>query len=302
MDKIKIGIPRSIVYYYYKDLWHYFFKKLGVEVIVSPKTNKKIVHDGINYTNDEMCLSLKIYMGHINYLKDKCDYILVPRIQNYGVDNQTCTNFWGLYDLVKNIFNVKILNYNIVYSNLKTEKKAFIKLGQTLGFSKEESKKAYIYAKTMEAKEKKKRIHRNYQKLNSAKLKVLLISHPYNIFDEYIGMPILNYLDKLNVEWINALDFENSLTCKLSKLLSRSIYWKFSKELIGAIKLVEHKIDGIIFISSFPCGPDSLVNDLVIRKIDLPYLNIVVDDFDSMAGIETRLESFVDILEQKAKI
>ena len=148
---------------------------------------------------------LKIYMGHINYLKDKCDYILVPRIQNYGVDNQTCTNFWGLYDLVKNIFNVKILNYNIAYSNLKTEKKAFINQDKTLGFSKEESKKLIFMLKQWKPKRKKKKNTQKLSKIKQCKIKVLLISHPYNIFDEYIGMPILNYLDKLNVEWINAL-------------------------------------------------------------------------------------------------
>ena len=38
-----------------------------------------------------MCLSLKNYIGHVAYLKDKCDYILIPRIDNYGIENQTCT-------------------------------------------------------------------------------------------------------------------------------------------------------------------------------------------------------------------
>lgn len=297
MDKVKIGIPRGIFYYYYNDLWQYFFDKLGVETVISSPTNKRIMNDGLNYTSDEMCLALKIYMGHINYLKDKCDYILVPRIENYGVNNQVCTNFFSLYDLVKNIFNVKILNYNVVYSKFVTEKKAFIKMGEKLGFSKAISKKAYIYAKAMSEKEKKRRIHKNLQKLSSSKLKVLVVSHPYNLFDEYIGKPILKLLQKLNVEWINAYDFDDVVTNKLSRNFSRNLYWKYSKELIGAIKFVENKVDGIVFVSSFSCGPDSLVNELVMRKIELPYLNLVVDDLDSLAGIETRLESFIDILE-----
>jgi predicted nucleotide-binding protein (sugar kinase/HSP70/actin superfamily) len=31
----------------------------------------------------------------------------------------------------------------------------------------------------------------------------------------------------------------------------------------------------------------------------LPYLNIIIDDLNSLAGIETRIESFIDIIEQK---
>lgn len=297
MDKIKVGIPRSIPYYYYKNLWIYFFEKLNIDIIESPQTNKKIIDDGLKFANDEMCLSLKIYMGHINYLKDKCDYILIPRIDNYGIENQTCTNFLSLYDLIKNIFNVNILNYNIAYTKRETEKKAFIKIGKRLGKTKEESKKAYMYAKAMDDKERKKRIHQNMQKLLSSKLKILIVSHPYNLYDEYVGTPILKCLEKLKVETISASDFDPQKTNKLSNMLSKDIYWKYNKELIGAIKLVEDKIDGVIFVSSFPCGPDSLVNDLVVKKIKIPYLNLVIDDLDSLAGIETRLESFIDIIE-----
>lgn len=297
MDKIKIGIPRSIPYYYFDTKWTYYFEKLNIEVIESPKTNKKIINDGLNYTNDEMCLSLKIYMGHVNYLKDKCDYILIPRIENYGVADQTCTNFLSLYDLVKNTFEVNVLNYNVALSKRETEEKGFIKIGKRLGKKSSECRKAYIYAKVMSEKDKKTKNLTNLRKLSSSKLKILMVGHPYNIEDEYVGVPILKTLEKLNIEWINAYDFDSKITNKLSSKLSKDIYWKYSKELIGAIKFVENKIDGIIFVSSFPCGPDSLVNDLVIRKINLPYLNLVIDDLDSLAGVETRLESFVDIIE-----
>ena len=46
MDKIKIGIPRSMYYYYYKDLWINLLKQLGFEIIISPKTNKQIMNLG----------------------------------------------------------------------------------------------------------------------------------------------------------------------------------------------------------------------------------------------------------------
>lgn len=43
---------------------------------------------------------------------------------------------------------------------------------------------------------------------------------------------------------------------------------------------------------------DSLANELVMRKINKPYLNLVIDDLDASGGINTRIESFVDIIEQ----
>ena len=111
-------------------------------------------------------------------------------------------------------------------------------------------------------------------------------------------MPIIKCLEKYNVDMIYADKFDASVTRKLAKKLSKNLYWKFSKELIGAIKLIEGQINGIIFISSFPCGPDSLVNELVMRKIKVPHLNLIIDDVEALIGIETRIESFIDILKQ----
>ena len=36
-----------------------------------------------------------------------------------------------------------------------------------------------------------------------------------------------------------------------------------------------------------------------MRKIHLPHLNLVIDDMDATAGIETRIESFMDMLYER---
>ena len=59
--------------------------KLGINYVVSPETNRDIKNLGFKYSTDEMCLSMKIYIGHVAYLSRECDYILVPRIDNFGI-------------------------------------------------------------------------------------------------------------------------------------------------------------------------------------------------------------------------
>ena len=81
-----------------------------------------------------------------------------------------------------------------------------------------------------------------------------------------------------------------------SKKYSKELYFKYSKESISSISKCIDKIDGIIFLSSFPCGIDSLVNELVMRKLEKPYINIIIDDNSVSGGIETRIESFVDVI------
>lgn len=299
MDKITVGIPRSLFYYYYGKKWIYYLECLNIDYIISPKTNKEIIQMGEDIANDEMCLSFKTYLGHIAYLDDKCDYILVPRIDNFGLTNQTCTNFLSAFDIVNNLFGTKILNYNINEQNNEDERLGFYKMGKILRKSKKECTKAYNLAIKKEYNYNYANERLNLKKLDSSKLKILLVGHPYNIYDNCIGMPIIKYLEHLDCEIIYCNKINSKKTDLLSYYYSKNLYWKYSKENIGAIKLCENRIDGVVFITTFPCGLDSLVNELVMRKLELPYLNLVLDSLTANAGIETRLESFIDILLQR---
>ena len=298
MDKILVGLPRGLYYYYFEYFYKSFFKHLNIDLIISPPTNKEIIEVGSKLASDEMCLSLKIFLGHVSYLKDKCTYLLIPRIDNYGLFNQTCTNFLALYDIVNSIFKMNILDYNIDLRNKDDELCGLISLSKKLGKSKLDIIKAYYKAKEDEKKYLNYIYKINYEHLKSKKIKILLVGHNYNLYDAYVGRPLIKYLNSLNVTTILSSEFNPLETTKLSQEYSPSLYFKYSKESIGSIEIAQSNIKGIIFLSAFPCGLDSLVNELLLRKLKIPMLNLVIDDMDGFEGIKTRLESFVDILEQ----
>ena len=73
--------------------------------------------------------------------------------------------------------------------------------------------------------------------------------------------------------------------------------WEVNREIFGAVQLCRDRVDGIILCTAFPCGPDSMTNDMLVRLVrDVPVLTIILDNQSGSAGLETRLESFVDIL------
>ena len=82
---MKIGIPKALYYYRYGALWAAFFRALGCEVVLSPDTNKDFLTQGSKLSIDEGCLSLKIYLGHVQWLLDRCDLVFVPRVANFGL-------------------------------------------------------------------------------------------------------------------------------------------------------------------------------------------------------------------------
>ena len=301
MKKIRIGIPKAFLYYRYKIFWKYFFKGLSCETVISEDTTKETIENGKKYSIDEACLSSKIYLGHVYSLIDKCDYIFVPRVENYGKEEKVCIKFNGIFDIVKNLFpEENILDINIEKTKQKNIFLNYLKLGLKLNKNPFKVIKSYIVAVNRQKIYNKDRLKKQNEKLNNNKIKILLVAHPYNIYDNFIGTPIIKKLKKMNIELIYADVLNNKIAKQFAKKLSPTLYWTYSKELIGAIPYYQHSVDGIIFLTTFPCGPDSLVNELMIRKIKhIPTINILIDELTALTGIETRLESFIDIIKER---
>ena len=294
---MKVGIPRSLLYYHYGDLWDMFFKELGCEVVYSPKTTKSIVEQGKKHIVDESCLSMKIHMGHVDYLSGKCDCILVPYIDRYSKVDSLCANFYGIYDLARTIFPDPIIHFHIDEKRSDV-RKAYVEMAEELGFSKVEAGVAYDKAKSSANHSMEKAVKENKDRLkNSEKIKILLVGHLYNVYDDFVGNPIVSYLKKNNVDVIFAhLNDADPLSYRN---ISKSLYWKYNKNLLNGLVEYEAHVDGVIMLTTFPCGPDSLVNELSIGKATKPTIQLIVDELNSGTGLETRLESFVDILEQR---
>ena len=72
-------------------------------------------------------------------------------------------------------------------------------------------------------------------------------------------------------------------------------------EIIASISHYQEHVDGIILITSFPCGPDSLSNEMILRNVNIPITNLIIDEASSDTGLLTRIESFIDILEERRK-
>lgn len=302
MNKITIGIPKALLYYKYSELWTSFFEELGCEIIVSPNTSKKILEDGIKFSLDESCMAMKIYMGHVYYLIDKCDYILVPRLKCIKKHEKLCTNFSALYDLVNNIFDKKLINYNVDVEHKEDELYAFVTMGLSLGFSYRKIVSAYHIAKEKEKMLKEREISKQKSIIASSnKIKILLAGHPYNLHDEFIGKQIERVLEKNNIEIIYSDKYNTKYLEQEVKKISPKNYWTYNREIIGAISHYQELVDGIILITSFPCGPDSLSNEMILRNVKIPITNLIIDEANSDTGLLTRIESFIDILEERRK-
>ena len=295
-----IGIPRAMLYYRYGELWTHFFQLLGISTVLSPPGSRGILEAGTILAPDEGCLSVKMFMGHADWLIGKCERVFIPRYSNDGYTGQFCTRYEALYDQTRNIFRAsgqRFITCNIDAQNGSPEPRAFERFGAELGFSVRESHRAWREASKVLDRQKKEEEQQQKKLAEKAGMKILLAGHRYILADPYFGKPILDFLDAAGVITLRADALDPDTARKASARFSPTCRWITSEEIIGGILTWKEKADGIILVSAFPCGPDSMTNELLIRRIrDLPVLTLILDAQSGVAGLETRMESFLDII------
>lgn len=259
MKNITIGIPRGLLYYKYKHLWAAFFKELGVNILISPYTDKSIIESITNEVPKEYCLPLKIYFGHVKYLLDKTDYILVHRIDK----KDCCYYFNSLHDIIHNKYNIKILDFNIDKKN--NEEEAFIRMGHALGFGRQISQNAYKIAKKQDYKYKKINYLLQKNKLKKKSNKLLIVSNDYIYNDEYIKTNIINLKNMKNIDFIYSDIINPDKNAKVElddfKNLNKKIYiipnYCFKKNI---------NLNNKFIINLCEKNIDSIINDYVYDK------------------------------------
>jgi len=331
-----VGIPRALVYYYYYPQWKTFFEDLGFKVVVSDKTSKRIVDLGVKITLNDACIPIKLVHGHIlDLMEKKVDALFVPRLVSLDSDATLCPKFLGLPDMVRSKMDKLPVYIDERLDNRRrgyTEEKFYIQVGNKLGKTKSESLAAFRHSKqvfedyrklltsglnafeAMEILDKGKNIEeavKEQQKKNTleisetGKLHFAVIGYVYLIYDDFVNANLLKKLDQLGAvpHLFDQLP-EEGIAAQAEKM-PRELFWMFSNRVVkGAFHyLSEDKIDGIIHVSAFGCGPDAMTTKLIEIQAKyhttIPYMRILVDEHTGEAGLMTRLESFTDMIRRK---
>ncbi len=327
--KIKVGIPRALHFYRYFPFWKKLLEELDVELVLSPPTNRKIVEEGVTHGFGELCIPVKIYYGHIlKLIKENpdLDYVFVPRYVAEVKESYFCPKFLSLPDIIKILPGVpKILNFEVNVKEFPIATSA-IAMGKELGKTQNQALNAYKEAQIYFDEYHKslrdgapvnhalRLVERNKpftlpKRKQKGDLKFLLLGHAYNIFDTFIN---LEFQKKLKDQGVEVLTMENlpKSIFKDPVVINKRLrnYWRHEEEIMAAIRYFlikgREEIDGVIFLISFACGPDSLISELIMRDmkvVGLPFLEITMDEHSGEAGMITRIEAFVEMGRRKKK-
>ena len=321
--KLKIGFPRALFYYLYFPFWHTFFTELGFEVVCSDPTNKLSLDLGVQETVNDACLPIKIYHGHVAELKDKIDVLFLPRMVSVRkLDSEVfCPKFLGLPDMIRNSIEglPKIIDDKVdlnrgfyplrrlcsriahqldkrgwavevaFFRANKAQKKFSAHLAQ--GISAQEA----IDAVTLGIEPKKTNVV-------EPDVHLAILGYPYLIYDQFVNVGLLEKLAQMGIKaWTTEMVPPERLEAQ-AKNLPKNLFWHFSNRTMRATfyYLKEQKVDGIVHVTAFGCGPDAMVDKLMELEAKghqrTPFITLSLDEHTGEAGVLTRIEAFVDML------
>lgn len=339
MRNQSVGVPRGLYYWKYGPLWISFLKNLGYNVIISPKTTVKIVERGSTAAQSELCIPMKIFFGHILKLSEiepKLDYIFIPRYVSTNKEQYFCPKFMILpescqYGLEMNNIEPLVLEMNRKKRDLKEDLEMF---ARNYGFSADEVKKSwknaeqYFNSYTDQLRsdqnnldiisflenwsnidEKRDDVISKSEELISQKKKkpkILLLGHPYNIYEEFINRSLLKKLNQMNCEILTIERMQQEIFAEPVYINGEYIqYWQNEDEILKTARFFFNNpkmIKGIIFLISFACGPDSLIQEIVMRETaerKIPYLALILDEHSGESGLITRIEAFIEMVKRE---
>ncbi len=312
-DRPVIGIPRTMYTYDRFQFWLEFFKTLGFDILLSPKTNKKITIEGYDTVVSEPCFPIKIAHGHVkNLLEKNVDYVFVPNVINVETKFKELENFmcpWGqtlpfviksapFFRKYEDKFLIPTLHLKEGFEGVKRELIEFFKNDPRFKFSKKKIEEALT--KGYEAQERfvNRLLKEGKEALETlektGEIGIVLVGRPYNVNDSGVNMDIPRKLRDyygvnvipIDALWIDDIDISD---------VNDNMFWNYGRKILAAGKIVnQYPFLHLIYITNFKCGPDSYVKHFIGEASGKPFLVLQFDGHSNDAGAMTRCEAYLD--------
>ena len=313
--KGRVGINKSFLVNTYYPLYSAFFSAMGFSPVLPEKPDT----EGIDQRNAAFCHPAELAHGFFRTLLKSDpppDYLFLPHIRAVPVEkgypvSQVCPFVQGEPFYLQTTFKQEIealrqkgtkvlMPFIDMTQGLEAAKAPLLDVARQMGVERETAEAAFAKAiqRQNQCHARMKEIGRTALaelEANPEQMGVVIFSRPYNGMVEEAHMGIPHKLASRGVRVI-PMDF---LPIE-EEPVKDHMYWGMGQLILKAAHFV--KRHGQLFgtyITNFSCGPDSFVigyfRSIMGRK---PSLTLELDSHTADAGIETRIEAFLDIVAQ----
>ncbi|MDR2418196.1 MAG: acyl-CoA dehydratase activase [Treponema sp.] len=300
-----VGIPRAFSVHTLYPLYAWFFHELGIKTFLSTE----VAHAGVARAESAYCFPAEIAHGAVQDCLDKgANYVLLPHFRDMpSYEEDIHANFCPITqslpyyiekafpDLDKKRFLPLVVSFKF------GEAKALELFTQTaaqLGLDKAETKCAFEKALAKQqayfAAAKKLGEDAMADARKAKRPVIAVLGRPYNAFTAESNMGIPR---KFTTRGYSIIPFD--ILPFTEEEIFPNMYWYYGQQDVKSAALLK-KEDNIYvtYITNFSCAPDSFIlHYLKWFMGQKPFLVLELDSHSADAGIDTRVEAFLDIID-----
>ena len=309
-----VGIMRTFLTHALYPLYSNFFNEMGFKVVLADKIDP----EGISRIESAFCFPAELAHGSfLNLIKKKPDYVFLPMVAQINVQNpstysKACVFIQAEPYYLKATFRreiedagTKVLSPVLrMDGGYERAQVALVDMAVSMGVSGAAAIEAFNKAISCQCgydKEMQEYGRKALERLdaNPDTFGLVIFGRPYNSFasDANMGIP-----HKAASRGFIVIPFD--MLPAAEYMADTKMYWGMGQKIMKAAQFVKERENLFgIFITNFSCGPDSFVlsyfRNLMKSK---PSLTLELDQHTADAGIDTRIEAAVDIMQSYRRI
>jgi predicted nucleotide-binding protein (sugar kinase/HSP70/actin superfamily) len=279
-------------------------KCLGYKTMLCPPITKRTVEIGAKHSPDTVCTPFKIIMGNfIESLEKGANTLMMPA---FG-----CR--LGFYDILhKQILQELGYKFDMVtlFDYVATEQKLWNTFSNLNPDLTQEHFREVLYTVAKQIAEHD--LAQDKKRRSGTGLKIGLCGDLYSVIEPHGNCNIEKWLSKNNINIVRYVDLSylaNNMFDIPRQIRESGGYVDYyiggnaNCTIANAYKMASvEKVDGIIHMKAATCSPEitamSVLQD-ISKDFNIPIMYLTFDTETGEAGLHTRLEAFVDMLEMK---
>ncbi len=293
----RIGIPRALTTHSLFPLYATFFSRIGMDVVLSDVDPR-----GDLSSHSGFCFPAQIAHGAVlDLVKKGVGLIFIPHVVRMPHPNQCKDSYLcpitqaGPYFLGKAFPDRRLLSPVLEFIDGYETCSALVDMAvEELGVQREVAANAWEAA--VQAQTDAERTLRELGKraldvaIAAGKPAILLAGHSYNAFTPEASQSVGKKLSSMGVTVIPA-------DC-LMPGGEGPTSWHFANQILNAVGIAKHHPNlFLLSVSNFSCTIDAFTHSMLASELgSKPYLVLEIDAHTADAGVQTRLEAFLDII------
>ena len=305
-----VVMPRVFTSVSHFHFWNTFFHSLGLHFSPGPETDTAMIQEGRGLMQPDFCLPMKAAAGHVNrcFTQFGNALIFMPHMladaRVEGLSNTRYCPYISIFpSLIKKALSdsgrivAPVIDFSLSDRlNAEAMAKAF---SPFIRFRSKRLVKAFEQARAAGASKLNHIRQSGSHTLETLRKPVcVIVGNPYVISDSVLSKDLPFFIAGSGIDVIPYF----SLPFKPGLLTGefRNMYWSYGQHLLSALIQIM-QTDGLyaVFLSSFGCGPNSLLltyAETIMKK--KPFLVLELDEHSSIGGYQTRIEAFLEVVKQ----